>query len=189
MSLETEVFAASFHRDKLSPKITKSLNYKHWVSIEDLKRCIVCASYHGKIWLMAEIPEIEPPVHLNCRCVIEAMKAIAAGTATINGINGADWCLRYTGDLPDNYITYSEAKNAGYRTYLGNLHLIAKGKLLTKGVYRNKNGHLPTAPNRIWYEADINYKEGYRNSQRILYSNDGLIFVTYDHYKTFYEII
>lgn len=48
--------------------------------------------------------------------------------------------------------------------------------------------HLPTAPNRIWYEADINYEFGYRVTERILFSNDGLIFVTYDHYATFIEI-
>ena len=29
----------------------------------------------------------------------------------------------------------------------------------------------------------------YRNNQRVVYSNDGLIFVTYDHYKTFFEIV
>lgn len=51
------------------------------------------------------------------------------------------------------------------------------------------NGHLPSAPGRIWYEADINYYEGYRGNDRILFSNDGLIFVTYDHYKTFLSII
>ncbi len=55
--------------------------------------------------------------------------------------------------------------------------------------YRNNNGHLPYAPGRIWYEADINYIDGKRNGQRIVWSNDGLVFVTYDHYKTFYEII
>ena len=57
------------------------------------------------------------------------------------------------------------------------------------GVYHNKNNHLPDMPGRIWYEADINYYEGRRNSHRVLWSNDGLIFVTYDHYETFYEII
>lgn len=45
-----------------------------------------------------------------------------------------------------------------------------------------------SAPGRIWYEADINYYEGRRNKHRILFPNDGLIFVTYDHYLTFYEI-
>lgn len=56
------------------------------------------------------------------------------------------------------------------------------------GVYQNRNEHLPIALGRIWYEADINYKSGFRGSERILFSNDGLIFVTYDHYRTFIEI-
>lgn len=55
-------------------------------------------------------------------------------------------------------------------------------------VYKNNGGKLPNAPGRVWYEADINYNGGYRNRERILYSNDGLIFATYDHYQTFYEI-
>ena len=37
-------------------------------------------------------------------------------------------------------------------------------------------------------QADFDYTDGYRNSFRLLYSNDGLIFITYDHYATFYEI-
>ena len=57
------------------------------------------------------------------------------------------------------------------------------------GEYYNDNGHLPSKEGRIWYEADINYRFGYRNNQRVVYSNDGLIFVTYDHYKTFFEIV
>ncbi|MBR4868168.1 MAG: phage head morphogenesis protein, partial [Clostridia bacterium] len=64
----------------------------------------------------------------------------------------------------------------------------APGKMLTMGIYLNKNDKLPQAPNRIWYEADINYTPGRRNRHRIVWSNDGLIFVTYDHYETFYEI-
>ena len=62
-------------------------------------------------------------------------------------------------------------------------------RMITRGQYYNDDGHLPQAPGRIWHEADINYTSGKRNSQRILWSNDGLIFVTYDHYETFYEII
>jgi hypothetical protein len=41
---------------------------------------------------------------------------------------------------------------------------------------------------RTWYEADIDYTYGKRNLKRVLYSNDGLVFVTEDHYQTFYEI-
>ena len=37
------------------------------------------------------------------------------------------------------------------------------GSYITNGIYNNSNGHLPVAPGRIWYEADINYKKGKRN--------------------------
>ena len=37
--------------------------------------------------------------------------------------------------------------------------------------------------------AECYKKQGYRNHKRILYSDDGLIFVTYDHYRRFYEIV
>jgi len=57
------------------------------------------------------------------------------------------------------------------------------------GIYQNRDGHLPSAPGRIWYEADINYASGYRSAERILYSNDGLVFVTYDHYESFVEVV
>lgn len=61
--------------------------------------------------------------------------------------------------------------------------------MLAKGEYKNKNEHLSVEYGRIWYEADINYTSGYRKEARIVYSNDGLIFVTYDHYTTFVEIV
>ena len=56
-------------------------------------------------------------------------------------------------------------------------------------IYKNLEGKLPDEDGRVWYEADINYTEGKRNRQRIVYSNDGLIFVTNDHLQTFYEIV
>ena len=55
--------------------------------------------------------------------------------------------------------------------------------------YQNRNGHLPSRTGSQWYEADINYIRGKRNSHRVVWSNDGLIFVTYDHYQTFVEIV
>lgn len=187
MSLSDVIETLSVWGDTLEPEIKTSKNYKHWVSVEDLKRCIICAKNHGKIWLITEIPNPEPPVHPNCRCSIESMLSIKAGTATIKATNGADWYLKNEGKLPGYYITKEELKSLGWRKGKV-LSAFANGKILAKGVYQNGNGHLPQSEGRIWYEADINYKSGKRNSQRILWSNDGLIFVTYDHYETFYEI-
>lgn len=59
--------------------------------------------------------------------------------------------------------------------------------MITK-VYHNKEGRLPEKAGRVWQEADINYISGKRNSERILFSDDGLIFVSYDHCKTFIEV-
>lgn len=168
-----------------------SEKYKNWVAILDLFTCFDCRSMHGKIYEIDEYVFDEPPVHNHCRCKIEPMKARFAGTATELRENGADWWLKNKGTLPNYYISVKEAKSLGYRIYKGNLAVVAPGKMLTKGIYYNDDGHLPSAPDRVWYEADINYNPllGYRGTDRILFSNDGLIFVTYDHYHTFEEII
>ena len=188
MSLELAIVIAAINGDKLSPKITESTKYKHWLTVEDLKRCLECARYHGKIYLMEEIVNPEPPLHQNCRCYIEKMKSIQAGTATINGVDGADWSLKYDGRLPEYYVTRQELKALGWK-YGDKVSKFVYGKTFANGIYRNDDAHLPQKAGRVWYEADINYKTGKRNKQRILWSNDGLIFVTYDHYETFYEIV
>lgn len=133
--------------------------------------------------------EPEPPIHDHCRCSIAPLTAIYAGKATTSGSIGADQWLKEFHKLPPYYISGDEAEEAGWIPELGNLHIVAPGKMLDNGIYQNRNGHLPSAPGRIWYEADINYTSGYRGSDRILYSNDGLIFVSYDHYHTFSEIV
>ena len=116
------------------------------------------------------------------------MKSVVAGFGTKDGINGADWWLKYKGRLPDYYITLDGLYALGYGW--GEVpRKFAPGKMVTRGIYHNKDGHLPDASGRIWYEADINYYEGKRHKHRVYWSNDGLIFVTYDHGKTFYEVI
>jgi len=173
--------------DTFEPVVQESSNWKRWVTHIGPHTCPYCSSRNGIILPIDEDAGI--PVHPNCHCEIITKIAVTAGTATIDGDNGADYYLKYSGRLPDYYITLNEAKKLGWKAFLGNLDKVAPGKQLTKGTYRNYDGHLPSKYGRIWYEADINYSGSFRNSMRIVYSNDDLIFVTYDHYKTFYEII
>ncbi len=91
------------------------------------------------------------------------------------------------GKLPDNYITKSEAYDLGWEPSEGNLQEVAPGKSIGGNRFGNWEGLLPIKEGRIWYEADINYHGGYRGSDRLLFSNDGLIYTTSDHYKTFKE--
>lgn len=174
--------------DTYEPQTMESVNYKNWIAILDLRTCMKCRSMHGKIYSKDEIPDVEQQLHPNCRCEIKPMESILAGGATKDGDAGADFWLKYFGVLPNYYVTEAEAKNNGWKRGKSPAKFIP-GKMITMGIYNNLNGHLPQDDGRIWYEADINYYEGKRNGHRVLWSNDGLIFVTYDHYKTFYEII
>lgn len=187
LSLESAIVIAAIRGDKLSPKLSKSLKYKHWLTIEDWKRCYECTTKHGKVFSIDEVVRPEPPIHPNCRCWLEIMETIEAGTATINGYDGADWMLMFKNELPNYYVSQKELELLGWRKG-DKVSKFTTKKMFFGGIYKNNNQHLPQAEGRVWYEADINYKSGKRNSQRILWSNDGLIFVTYDHYETFYEI-
>ena len=62
--------------DSYSPPTQESRNYKNWIAVLDLKTCLECRSLHGQIYRMDETPDIEPPLHPNCRCHIEPMKAV-----------------------------------------------------------------------------------------------------------------
>ena len=54
--------------------------------------------------------------------------------------------------------------------------------------FGNYEGLLPDEEGRRWFECDIDYDGGKRNAKRIVYSNDGLIFYTEDHYSTFEQL-
>lgn len=87
--------------------------------------------------------------------------------------------------LPNYYLTKREAKKRGWEPYKGNLCEALPGKAIGGDYFGNREGRLPNRKGRKYYEADINYDCGSRNANRLVYSNDGLIFITKDHYKTF----
>ncbi len=170
------------------PPTFESTDYKNWIAILDLKTCMDCRKNHGKIYEIDEQVDNSPPIHERCRCDILRILAAFAGTATQDGLMGADYIVKLTGELPTDYITKREAKALGWVSWQGNLDKVAPDKSIGGEVYRNRNGHLPDKLGRIWYEADINYNGGFRNNHRLIFSNDGLIFATYDHYMTFVQI-
>ncbi|MFD1245792.1 ribonuclease domain-containing protein [Paralysiella testudinis] len=89
--------------------------------------------------------------------------------------------LKQTGKLPPNFITKAEAEALGWKS--GN-H-VPNGKTIGGEPYSNREKLLPSAPNRTWYEADINYQETRtRGNERLFYSNDGLLYFTREHSKT-----
>lgn len=92
------------------------------------------------------------------------------------------------GELPSNYITKTEAKKLGWESNKGNLWDVTDQMSMGGDRFGNYEGALPDAEGRTWKECDVNYEGGYRGSERLLYSNDGLIFYTKDHYETFTQL-
>lgn len=88
------------------------------------------------------------------------------------------------GKLPDNFITKDEARKLGWDG--GSVEPYAPGKCIGGDRFGNYEGLLPDAPGRTWTECDIDtLGGGSRGAKRIVFSNDGLIYYTHDHYETF----
>ena len=168
-----------------------SVEWANWMSQLTPTSCQDCVEQHGKIVdisILGGESEVAVSEHPNCGCIYVAMRTKEVGTVTNNGMEGADAYLVYLGRLPYYYVDKATARQAGWKTVYRNISSALPGKIIGGDIYQNRDQKLPVGENRIWYEADINYVTGRRNRQRILYSNDGLLFATYDHYHTFYEI-
>ena len=88
-------------------------------------------------------------------------------------------------ELPPNYLTKAEARDLGWDSRSGNLWEVAPGMAIGGDRFGNREGKLPEATDRNWYECDVNYFGGYRGADRLVFSNDGHIYYTGDHYQSF----
>ena len=96
--------------------------------------------------------------------------------------------LTFYDELPENYMTKQEAQALGWESRKGNLWDVADGCSIGGDRFGNYEKLLPDAKGRKWTECDIDFDGSYRNSKRIVFSNDGLIYYTDDHYESFDEI-
>ncbi len=90
--------------------------------------------------------------------------------------------------LPAFYMTKKQAREAGWNAKKGNLCEVLPGRAIGGDRFSNREKRLPIAQERQWFEADINYRCGHRGADRLLYSSDGMIFITQDHYKSFKQV-
>lgn len=88
-------------------------------------------------------------------------------------------------ELPEYYITKSEAKKQGWIPSKGNLCEVLPGRAIGGDHFSNREKTLPK--NAQYYEADVNYNCGNRNADRIVFTKSGEVYLTKDHYKTFEE--
>ena len=89
------------------------------------------------------------------------------------------------GKLPINYLTKSEAIDQGWDSDKGNLWDVTDQMVIGGDRFGNREGLLPNKTSQIWFECDVNYEGGFRSGERLVFSNDGLIYYTGDHYSSF----
>ena len=88
------------------------------------------------------------------------------------------------GHLPGNFITKKEAQALGWSG--GSLEPYAPGKCIGGSHFGNYEGLLPEAAGRSYTECDIDtLGADSRGAKRIVFSNDGLVYYTGDHYASF----
>lgn len=86
------------------------------------------------------------------------------------------------GCLPDNFITKNEARKLGWEG--GSLEPFAPGMCIGGDRFGNYEGLLPE--DRDYQECDIDtLGKSSRGAKRIVFSDDGLIYYTDDHYESF----
>lgn len=91
------------------------------------------------------------------------------------------------GHLPKNYVKKSKAQDAGWSG--GPVWKYLPGKCIGGDRFGNKEGLLPSAKGRTWTECDIDTLDASsRGAKRIVFSNDGLIYYTEDHYESFEKL-
>lgn len=93
--------------------------------------------------------------------------------------------LNEFGHLPANYISKNKADNTP--------NWQKNGYYIGGDRFGNYEGRLPKKSGRTYYECDLSYsnnniKKGNRGTKRLVYSNDGLIFYTEDHYESFTQL-
>ena len=106
------IFSENMLGYRLRPKLGKSRNFKFRDATMDDRLFEACWDEYGRVFPAEDAPttlKIRLESHLSCRCRVKWMLSILAGTATVNGNSGADYVVKQTGDLPENYISKMEA--------------------------------------------------------------------------------
>ncbi|MBR5960567.1 MAG: hypothetical protein IKZ98_06190 [Clostridia bacterium] len=123
--------------------------------------------------------------------VQETPTAVPEPTATPGPLDEAQRIANYIfehGELPDNFITKKQAQALGWDSAYNYVSDVAPDKSIGGDYFGNYEQKLPVVKGRKYYEADCFYKGGKRNAYRIIYSTDGHVWYTEDHYNTFIEL-
>jgi len=107
------------------------------------------------------------------------LRDVDAFVETVGSLRGAH-------RLPARYATKTEAAAHGWHG--GGLCAAWPGHMIGGDDFHNFGAKLPSASGRTWREADLDSDCKSRGAKRLIFSNDGLLFVTVDHYNSFIPV-
>lgn len=110
--------------------------------------------------------------------------ARAEGVVDVEGFLETVESLRRSKRLPARYLTKEDARRLGWEPGT-DLCTVARGRAIGGNRFGNRERRLPEKRDRKWYEADIDFYCGSRGPKRLVWSNDGLLYLTVDHYQSF----
>jgi len=114
--------------------------------------------------------------------------AQTVGVTDVDGFVETVAALRASGRLPPRYVSKRHARELGWRPGV-DLCRLARGDSLGGDRFNDRGHALPSAAGRRWREADLDERCAVgRGTHRLLWSSDGLIYVTTDHYRTFVPV-
>jgi hypothetical protein len=113
--------------------------------------------------------------------------AARIGLQDTSGFADTMLALRSEGRVPARYLTKRAAEALGWKPGQ-DLCRAAPGRAIGGDRFSNRERRLPDRPDRRWHEADLDYACGARGAKRLVWSSDGLAFVTVDHYRSFVPV-
>jgi len=109
----------------------------------------------------------------------ERLRDVPAFVATVQ-------TLREAGHLPEAYVTKKAATEHGWHG--GGLCEAWPGHVIGGDVFDNSRRQLPSNPGQVWHEADLDETCYSRGPERLIFSDNGLIYITVDHYRSFARV-
>ena len=128
--------------------------------------------------------ELNDPVELTTQDTTTSEEDVPDPDGSYTSKEDVALYIHLYGCLPSNFITKSEARKLGWKS--GSVEKYAPGKCIGGDRFGNYEGLLPKAAGRTYYECDIDTLGGKsRGAKRIVFSSDGLVYYTSDHYASF----
>ena len=145
------------------------------------------ASLRWLRWFVLALLLVGGPLHAQLSADPPALTEFASrvGLRDVGAFVDTVQSLRRSGHLPERYVTKAAAQAHGWRG--GGLCTVWPDHVIGGDQFRNFGGAQPNG-GRVYHEADLDSSCAQRGPKRLVFLNDGAIYITVDHYNHFIPV-